>query len=141
MTTKPAGSLPSAPSVTGADIVVIVKGGLFYRTTVDGLRAGMATATSEGKGLLSAADKVILDSLNTTVASLVAPTSTPIASAASIAIPAGRYHITLSGTTEVTSVTGAVPRVLYTVSYPSGAGVIFMGEPMKAGDVLPFIDV
>jgi cytochrome c biogenesis protein CcdA len=59
-----------------------------------------------------------------------------VASATSIAIPAGAYTITLTGTTTITEVTGLVPRKEYIFSYPSGAGLIFMGEAMQAGDVL-----
>jgi hypothetical protein len=124
------------------DVVVIVKGGIFYRTTVDALRQGLATATASSKGLLSASDKLALDTAVSQVASILTPPSTPIASAATIAIPAGRYDITLSGTTEVTAVTGMVPRVLYKMYYPTGAGLTFLGNDVRAGDApLLFADV
>lgn len=141
MTTKPVSELPSTVSPVANDVVVIVRGGLFYQTTVDYLRTGMAVATSGGKGLMSAADKVSLDSLKTQMAAILAPQSTTIASAASITIPAGKYHFSLTGTTEVTSVVGLTPRVLYSVDYPSGAGLTFMGTAMQAGETLLFIDV
>lgn len=140
MTLKPVGTLPTPTNVAGTDVVILVIGGVFHRTTVQGLIQGMATATSGGKGLLSAQDKVIIDALNTQVSALSAPPSTPIASATTITIPPNRYHITLSGTTTINTVQGLVARKLYTFSYPSGAGLTFLGEVMKAGDILPVID-
>jgi hypothetical protein len=140
MTLKPIGALPTAASVTGTDLVSIAIGGVFYRTTVNGLLQGMTTATAGGKGLLSAADKIIIDALNTQVAALSAPPSTPIVASTTITIPQNRYHITLSGTTTITTVQGMVARKVYTFSYPAGAGLVFLGEAMQAGDILSAID-
>jgi len=140
MTTKPATALPAATTVLGSDLIVIVKGGIFYRTTAAELISGLPAATDSTKGIMVATDKLALTTLSTQMSSILAPPSTAIASAASITVPAGRYHITLSGTTEVTTVVGMTPRVPYSVSYPSGAGLTFMGETMKAGDTLLFID-
>jgi hypothetical protein len=141
MTTKSVSTLPVPPFVAGGDTVVIVKGGLFHRTTVDGLKQGMDVAAPSGKGLMSAADKLALDSIGAQLGNLLNQPSTPIASAATITIPPGRYHITLTGTTNVVNVIGLVPRALYTIDYPSGAGLEFRNEPMLAGDSLLIADL
>lgn len=140
MTLTQVGSLPEASTIAGNDTVVIVVGGKFYRTTVDFLKQGMAVATESAKGLMSSTDKSLLNTINSQLSALVAPTSAPVATAATIAVPSGKYHITLSGVTNVTDVTGLIPRVIYTFSYPAGAGITFLGEQMKAGDVITLID-
>lgn len=140
MTAKPISSLPLATTADGTDVVVLVIGGVYHRIALADFIDGLPTVTTSARGIMSAADKTNLSSLLTQVSQVVAPVSTPIASAASIAIPAGSYHITLSGTTTITEVTGMVPRLVYTISYPAGAGLTFMGELMKAGDVLSYID-
>jgi hypothetical protein len=141
MTSKRASQLPTPPTdLTGSETAIVVIGGLFYRTTVDGLRQGIATATPLQKGLLSAADKAQLDGILPAVAALTAPPSTPIISASTITVPPNRFHITLSGTTPITVVQGLVPRKLYTFSYPAGAGLTFLGETLQAGDVVSVID-
>lgn len=124
----------------GVDLVSFSVGGIFKKTTVDNLKSGMSVATSETKGLMSAADKVTLTNLNTQVSAIVAPPSAPVVSAETIAIPSGRTHITLTGTTTIQAITGMTPRVRYTFSYPSGAGITFLGEPLSAGDVVEVID-
>ena len=132
-------SLPDA-TPTGVDLVSFSVGGIFKKTTVDNLKSGMSNATSESKGLMSAADKVTLTNLNTQVSAIVAPPSAPIVAATTITIPSGRTHLTLTGTTAIQTITGMTPRVRYTFSYPSGEGLVFLGEPLVAGDVVEVID-
>lgn len=140
MTPKPIGSLPEATTSTGTDVLAIVVGGVYYRIVLAKLADGLASATTSVRGLMSAASMTLLQSVSDALSKLTNPVSTPIAAAASIAIPAGSYTITLTGTTEITAVTGMVARKTYIFSYPSGAGLIFMGEAMVAGDVLPVVD-
>jgi hypothetical protein len=141
MTLQPVNSLPVATTATTSDIAVLVQSGIYKKATLTVLATGLPEASTVAKGLMSAIDKQTLALTVEQISNLVAPVSTPIASAATIAVPSGRYVITLSGTTEITSVTGLVPRVRYVFSYPTGTGLTFLGEPMLAGDVVEVIDV
>jgi hypothetical protein len=141
MTLQPVNSLPAATVATTSDIAVLVQSGTYKKATLSVLVTGLPEASTVAKGLMSSIDKQSLNLSIEQISNLVAPVSTPIASAATIAIPGGRYVITLSGTTEITSVTGLVPRVRYVFSYPTGTGLTFLGEPMLAGDVVEVIDV
>ncbi len=141
MTLQPVNSLPAATGATTSDVAVLVQSGIYKKATLSVLVTGLPEASTIAKGLMSATDKQTLNLTIEQISNLVAPVSTPIASAGTIAIPSGRYIITLSGTTEITSVTGLVPRVRYVFSYPTGTGLTFLGEPMLAGDVVEVIDV
>jgi hypothetical protein len=141
MTLQPINSLPTATAATASDILPLVVSGLYRKVTVENLAKGIPVATTSVKGLMSDADKTNLESVIVQVSNLVAPVSTPIASASTITIPTGRYVITLSGTTTVNALVGIVPRIKYVFYYPTGTGLTFLGEPMKAGDVVEIIDV
>lgn len=141
MNPQPFSSLPSTAGSTGADELLIVIGGVYHRIPVAGLRDALPIATTSYRGMLSAADKQNLDNILSQVSALIAPQTTPIVAASSITVPANRYFITLSGTTEITQILGMTPRKPYTFYYPSGAGVTIMGNKMLAGDVLQLIDV
>jgi hypothetical protein len=141
MTTQPVNSLPAAITATASDIAVLVQSGTYKKATLSVLLTGLPEATTLAKGLMSSIDKQTLNLTVEQVSNLVAPTSTPIASAATITIPSGKYVITLSGTTNITSVSGLVPRVRYVFNYPTGTGLTFLGELMLAGDVVEIIDV
>jgi hypothetical protein len=141
MTLQPINSLPTATAATAADILPLVVSGLYRKVTVENLAKGIPVATTSVKGLMSDADKTNLESVIVQVSNLVAPVSTPIASASTITIPSGRYVITLSGTTTVNALVGIAPRIKYVFYYPTGTGLTFLGEPMKAGDTVEIIDV
>jgi hypothetical protein len=141
MTLQPVNSLPAATIANSTDIAVLVQNGTYKKSTLTVLVTGLPEANTGDKGLMSAIDKQTLNLTVEQISNLVAPVSTPIVSAATIAIPSGRYVITLSGTTTINSVTGLVPRVRYVFSYPTGTGLTFLGEPMLAGDVVEIIDV
>jgi hypothetical protein len=141
MTLQPINSLPTATAATASDILPLVVSGLYRKVTVENLAKGIPVATTSVKGLMSDADKTNLESVIVQVSNLVAPVSTPITSASTITIPSGRYVITLSGTTTVNALVGIVPRIKYVFYYPTGTGLTFLGEPMKAGDVVEIIDV
>lgn len=141
MTLQPINSLPTATAATASDVLPLVVSGLYKKVTVENLAKGIPVATTSVKGLMSDADKTNLESVIVQVSNLVAPVSTPITSASTITIPSGRYVITLSGTTTVNALVGIVPRIKYVFYYPTGTGLTFLGEPMKAGDVVEIIDV
>jgi len=141
MTLQPINSLPTATAATSSDILPLVVSGLYRKVTVENLAKGIPVATTSVKGLMSDADKTNLESVIVQVSNLVAPVSTPITSASTITIPSGRYVITLSGTTTVNALVGIVPRIKYVFYYPTGTGLTFLGEPMKAGDTVEIIDV
>jgi|688.fasta_scaffold1282607_2 hypothetical protein len=141
MILQPINSLPTATAATSSDVLPLVVSGLYKKVTVENLAKGIPVATTSVKGLMSDADKTNLESVIVQVSNLVAPVSTPIASASTITIPSGRYVITLSGTTTVNTLVGIVPRIKYVFYYPTGTGLTFLGEPMKAGDVVEIIDV
>lgn len=141
MILQPVNSLPVATTASNTDITILVQSGIFKQSTLTVLANGLPEASTLSKGLMSASDKSNLGLVIEQISNLVAPVSTPIASAATIVIPSGRYVITLSGTTTITAVTGLVPRVRYVFSYPTGAGLTFLGEQMLAGDTVEIIDV
>lgn len=141
MTLQPINSLPTATDPIGSDILPLVVSGLYRKVTVANLSKGLPLADNLNKGLMSTVDKTNLDSVIVQVSNLVAPVSTPIASASTITIPSGRYVITLSGTTNINTLVGIVPRIRYVFYYPTGTGLTFLGEPMKAGDTVEIIDV
>jgi hypothetical protein len=141
MITQPVNSLPAAIDASPSDIAVLVQNGTYKKATITVLTTGIPEATTITKGAMSSLDKQTLNLLVEQISNLVAPTSTPIASAGTITVPNGRYVITLSGTTNITSVSGLVPRVRYVFSYPTGTGLTFLGEQMLAGDVVEIIDV
>lgn len=142
MTPQPVNSLPTASSAATTDITILVQGGVYKKITVSNLRTGIPTATSSTSGLMSAADKDNLDTYGNQIASVVAPASFSLAASGTLTISdPSRYVITLTGTTAVTSVIGLTPRVKYIFSYPTGTGLTFLGEPMRAGDVFEVIDV
>lgn len=141
MTTQSVNSLPAATAASASDISILVQGGAYKKASLSVLTTGLPEATTTAKGVMSSIDKQTLLLLVDQLSNLVAPTSTPIASASTITIPSGRYVITLSGTTPITSVSGLVPRVRYVFSYPTGAGLTFLGEQMLAGDLVEIIDV
>lgn len=141
MTLQPVNSLPAATTATVSDIAVLVQSGTYKKATIAVLTTGIPEATTTAKGAMSASDKQTLNLTVEQISNLVAPTSTPIVATANITIPSGKYIITLSGTTNITSVSGLVPRVRYVFSYPTGTGLTFLGEQMLAGDVVEIIDV
>ena len=141
MTLQPINSLPTASPAQQSDITVLIQGGIYKKVTLSGLVNAFPDATIITKGLMSAIDKQTLNLTVEQISNLVAPVSTPVASASIIAVPSGRYFITLSGTNEITGITGLVPRVKYVFSYPTGVGLTFLGEPMLAGDLVEVIDV
>lgn len=141
MTLQPINSLPSATAANASDILAIIVSGLYKKITVENLAKGIPVATTSVKGLMSDIDKTNLESVIVQVSNLVAPVSTPIASASTITIPSGRYVITLSGTTNINALTGIVPRIKYVFYYPTGTGLTFLGEPMRAGDTVEIIDI
>lgn len=141
MTTQPVNSLPEATTANAADITILVQGGVYKKATLTAFTTGLPEANTLNKGLMSSVDKQSLNLAIEQISNLVAPPSAPIISAATITVPSGRYVITLSGTTNITSVNGLVPRVKYVFSYPTGAGLTFLGEQMLAGDVVEVIDV
>lgn len=141
MTLQPINSLPVTTAAAAADILPLVVSGLYRRVTVENLAKGIPVATTSVKGLMSDIDKTNLESVIVQVSNLVAPVSTPIASASTITIPSGRYVITLSGTTNINALIGIVPRVKYVFYYPTGTGLTFLGEPMRAGDTVEIIDI
>lgn len=141
MTTQPVNSLPAATTAAVSDIAVLVQNGTYKKATLAILTSGLPAATTTANGTMSAADKQTLNLTVEQISNLVAPISTPIASAGTITVPSGRYVITLTGTVNITSVSGLVPRVRYVFSYPTGAGLTFLGEQMLAGDVVEVIDV
>jgi hypothetical protein len=141
MTLQPINSLPTATAATASDILPLVVSGLYRKVTVENLAKGIPVATTSEKGLMSDIDKTNLESVIVQVSNLVAPVSTPIASASTITIPSGRYVITLSGTTNINALTGIVPRIKYVFYYPTGTGLTFLGEPMRAGDTVEIIDI
>lgn len=141
MTLQPINSLPLVTAGSPSDILPLVVAGLYKRVTIENFAKGIPVATTSVKGLMSDADKTNLESVIVQVSNLVAPVSTPIASASTITIPTGRYVITLSGTTNINTLIGIVPRIKYVFYYPTGTGLTFLGEPMKAGDTVEIIDV
>lgn len=141
MTLQPINSLPLASAANASDVLPLVVSGLYRRVTVQNLTNGIPVATTGLKGLMSSSDKTNLESVIGQVSNLVAPVSTPIASASTITIPTGRYVITLSGTTNINALVGIVPRIKYVFYYPTGTGLTFLGEPMKAGDTVEIIDL
>jgi hypothetical protein len=140
MTAKPVGSLPLATTSSGTDILILVVGGVYHKINLADLIQGLPAATTSTRGVMTATDKANLTGLLTQVSQVVAPISTPIVSEDTITIPAGSYHITLTGTTTINNIVGLVPRQTYAFSYPSGAGLTLRGEQMKAGDVLLLTD-
>ena len=141
MTLQPINSLPTATAATATDVLPLVVSGLYRKVTVENLAKGIPVVDTVSKGLMSSADKTNLESVIVQVSNLVAPVSTPIASASTITIPTGRYVITLSGTTNINTLVGIVPRIKYVFYYPTGTGLTFLGEPLKAGDTVEIIDV
>lgn len=142
MTTQPVNSLPTASTAATTDILVLVQGGTYKKIAVTNLKSGIPTATSTTNGLMSASDKDNLDAYGSQIASVVAPSSYSLAASGTLTVgDSSKYVITLTGTTTITSVVGLTPRVKYIFSYPSGAGLTFLGEPMQAGDVFEVIDV
>jgi hypothetical protein len=141
MTTQPVNSLPAAISAIPSDIAILVQNGTYKKSTIAIFTTGIPEASTVEKGAMSAVDKQTLNLLVEQLSNLIAPISTPIASAGTITVPNGRFVITLSGTTNITLVSGLVPRVRYVFSYPTGTGLTFLGEQMLAGDVVEIIDV
>jgi hypothetical protein len=142
MTTQPVNSLPTATSAAINDILVLVQNGTYKKIAVTNIKSGIPNATNTVAGLMSAADKDNLDTYGGQIASVVAPSSFTLAASSVLTISdPSKYVITLTGTTAITSVVGLTPRVKYSFSYPSGAGLTFLGEPMQAGDVFEVIDV
>jgi hypothetical protein len=142
MTTQPVNSLPTATSAATNDILVIVQSGVYKKIGVNNIKTGITNATNSTPGLMSATDKDNLDTYGSQIAAVVAPSTFSLAAASTLTITdPSKYVITLTGTTAITSVVGLTPRVKYAFSYPSGAGLTFLGEPMQAGDVFEVIDV
>lgn len=142
MTPQPVNSLPTASSASTTDITILVQGGVYKKITISDLKSGIPTATNSVNGLMSAGDKTNLDTYGGQIASLVAPSSITLAASSTLALTdTSKYVITLTGTTAITSVVGLTPRVKYIFSYPTGTGLTFLGEPMRAGDVFEVIDV
>ena len=141
MTLQPINSLPETENPSATDILLAVVSGVYRKLQIANLVKALPLASSSAKGLMSSSDKDGLTSVIGQVTNLVAPATAAVASASSIAVPSGRYLITLSGTTNIGTVTGLVPRVKYTFYYPTGAGLNFLGEEMKAGDFVEIVDV
>jgi len=61
MSTIAISGLPDSAGITGAELVPLVQSGATVKCRVDFLVTGLPTATTSGNGLMSAADKTILD--------------------------------------------------------------------------------
>jgi hypothetical protein len=132
-------SLPETTLPATTDLLPVVNAGVTKKVTLENLTAGQPIATTINKGLMSAADKVLLTQLGVDVTTLVnAPAVVTVASAATITLPnSGKVDvIVLTGTTTITDVQGVVNYRLYTFHYPSGAGVNLLGNPLVAGQSL-----
>jgi hypothetical protein len=141
MNLQPINSLPESTNPSATDILVAVVSGAYRRLQMANLVKALPLATTSVKGLMGSSDKDALNSLIGNMTDLVAPANQAIASASTITIPSGKYLITLSGTTTINTVVGLVPRVRYMFYYPTGAGLNFLGEEMKAGDFVEVVDV
>ena len=131
-------NLPAQDVVNETDLVLLVDGAENKQAPVAQLIEGMPVATTVQKGLMSAADKAAFATLQSQVLVQTGVVTSAVVAAATIALPSGINGIILSGTTTVTAVTGASPFKLYFASYPTGAGVTFLGTPMVAGDMVWF---
>lgn len=131
--TQPISSLPVG-TPAGADLFLLLQSGIAKQSTIANLRLAIDIATEVDKGLMSAADKAILDTVATEVAAMLAPAQYTIASGATIIVPTGATFIILTGVTTITTVNGLTighPCYFY---YPTGAGLVFLGNPVVAGD-------
>jgi len=122
--------------------VPIVDGGQNKKCKLLNLVKGMPEATGSQKGLMSADQVNQLDDLQERVDTLYArPVVQNIASAATITVSSGTDVIRLSGTTDVTTVNTPDEYKIYTVHYPTGTGLSFLGTPLTAGSAILLIGV
>lgn len=137
----PIPSLPPQATPLSTDLLLLVSGGLAVQATLGSILSALAVATSSSKGLMSATDKLVFDQTVQDVVNLIAPSAVTIASAASITVPAGKYFIIITGTTEITNITLPVKGVPFMFYYPAGAGITILGSPVQALDApLQIID-
>lgn len=141
MTPIPIPSLPSQDTPEAVDLLLLMVGGVANKATLGSILSALAVATTGSKGLMSATDKVVLDTNTTNLNNLVNAVSQALPASATLIVPSGKYFITLSGTTEVTNLVLPTKNITYYIWYPTGAGVTVMGQPIEAGDPpLEFID-
>jgi len=125
--------LPVLTAPQGADVFPVVNAGTTKQLELAKVREALAVATATEKGLLSAADKAMLDALQISVANLLSkPTVATVASAATIAIPNGADVIVLTGSTNITTIENAVNYKIYVFYYPSGPGIDILGASLSA---------
>lgn len=131
---QPVTGLPSDTTPSATDILLLIVAGVAQQAQLGNILPALAIATESTKGLLSAADKVSLDTLVAQVASILAPQPVTIATSGTINIPFGTSFVILTGTTTVTSITGMTNNYPVFFYYPSGGGLTFLGQPVQAGD-------
>jgi len=127
-------SLDPRDTPEASDLILLIVNGLAKRANLEDVRKALAVVTDLEKGLMSASDKVALTNAIANIAKLFGPTSITLASAASIAIPANTLFVTITGTTNITEVTGLANNRHTWFYYPTGAGLTILGEPVKALD-------
>lgn len=127
-------SLPVQAIPTATDLILLVIAGIAKKAALGDVRLALDIATNIEKGLMSAGDKSNLTAVLASVAKVLSPPGVTIASSATIIIPPETYFVTITGTTTITAITGLVnnrPTYFY---YPAGAGLVLLGESVKAGD-------
>lgn len=127
-------SLAEQSPVTATDVLLLMVEGIAKKATVGGVREALPVATSVAKGLMSASDKQSLEDLIYEMSQLLTPPAVTIASGSTITVPTGAKFVTLTGTTSVTAVNGLVNNRSVLFYYPVGAGLTFLGHPIKEGD-------
>lgn len=131
---KPVTALVSVATPEAANLILLIVNGVARKANLGDVRTALAVATSLEKGLMSATDKVTLDTTNAEVIKLLNPEAVTIPSASTITVPAGKTVITLTGATSVNVINGLTNNRPVFFYYPAGAGLTLKGESMKAGD-------
>jgi len=142
MTTKTITALTEASTPAAGDFTIITVDGVARKATLANLILALSIASTSSKGLMSAADKIALDSLVASYSTMMQPQVVVLPSASTITFPAisGPHTVVvLSGTTEVTAINGLVENREYFISYPTGSGLTVLGVTMAAGDINHFI--
>lgn len=116
------------------DSMVIISGGIAYRVDPANLRKALDVVTVSDKGLMSSSDKNSLNDLVEKMLAIYNPVPVTVASAASVNIITGTTFVIITGTTAITTITGLTTGRPVYFYYPTGAGIVIMGNPVKAGD-------
>lgn len=131
---KTLSSLDPRGTPVATDLIMVMAAGLAKKLDLGDVRIALAVATATEKGLMSATDKSILGRLNTEVGNLYTPQNITLASATSLALPPDTLFVTVTGTTEITSIANLASNRPTYINYPTGAGIVILGETVKAGD-------